>query len=138
MATHGVLASRQMGNLAADPTFYKNGDQQVANFRVITNISWKDKGSGEERERVEAFNWELWGPSAENFVLRMKKGRRVYVEGEQRNDVYEKDGVKHYGVRFVCDLWQDCGGPLNGAAASSAGAQGGHGPDGGTDDGAAF
>ncbi|HEP6430795.1 TPA: single-stranded DNA-binding protein [Burkholderia cenocepacia] len=109
MATYGELEFRQIGYLAADPSFRKNGDQKVVNFRVLTNEVWKDKGTQEEKSRVEGFNYELWGEGAEHFADRMKKGRRVYVVGQPRNDSYEKDGVTQYGVRIRVSRWQDLG-----------------------------
>ncbi|ABO60181.1 single-stranded DNA-binding protein (plasmid) [Burkholderia vietnamiensis] len=120
MATYGELEFRQIGYLAADPSFRKNGDQKVVNFRVLTNEVWKDKATQEERSRVEGFNYELWGEGAEHFAERMKKGRRVYVVGQPRNDSYEKEpGVTQYGVRIRVSRWQDLGAPSQDADGKS-------------------
>ncbi|MBR8426261.1 single-stranded DNA-binding protein [Burkholderia cenocepacia] len=110
MAVYGELEFRQIGYLAANPVFRKDGDNKVVNFRLITNIGWKDKATQEERGRAEGFNYELWGEGAEYFADRMKKGGRLYVVGEPRNDSYEKDGVTHYGMRIRVSRWQDLSG----------------------------
>ena len=108
MTVRGELEMTQIGFLADNPTYRKNGDgSEVANFRVITNVVWKDKNTQEDMGRPEGFNWEVWGPGAKYFVDIMKKGSRVYVKGEPRNDQYEVDGVKHYGVRFRVSKWEN-------------------------------
>ncbi|MEX3555155.1 MAG: single-stranded DNA-binding protein [Burkholderia gladioli] len=136
MAVYGELEHRQIGFLAADPVFRKNGDQKVVNFRVITNVGWIDKPSGEERGRAEGFNFELWGESAERFADRMRKGSQVYVVGEPRNEQYDKDGVTHYSHRVRVSRWRD----LSGKPQEAGGRQReeGGGTDAGGDDGVAF
>lgn len=107
MAIYGELEMKQIGFLAADPTFRKNADgSMVANFRVITNIGWKDKASGEPKSRAEGFNYEIWGESAKTLAERVKKGDEIYVVSEPRNDQYEADGVTHYTVRHNVNRWR--------------------------------
>jgi single-strand DNA-binding protein len=73
-----------IGNLCADPeckTFQNGG--KVCNLRIATNESWKDRDSGERKERVEyhtvaIFNEGLAGV-AERFL---RKGSKVYLEGQ--------------------------------------------------------
>jgi len=108
MTVRGELEMVQIGFLADNPTFRKNPDgSKVANFRVITNVVWKDKNTQEEAGRAEGFNYELWGESAEFFADMMKKGYRVYVRGEPRNDQYEVEGVTRYGVRIRVSKWEN-------------------------------
>ncbi len=108
MSVRGELEMVQIGFLADNPTFRQNPDgSKVANFRVITNIVWKDKNTQSERSRAEGFNWELWGEGAAFFAEIMKKGHRVYVKGEPRNDQYEGEGgVTRYGVRIRVSKWE--------------------------------
>lgn len=60
-----------------------NGDAAV-NFRLATNTRWKDKESGEQKEHTEWHSCSLFGKRAEIFAQYVKKGHRVYVEGELR------------------------------------------------------
>ncbi|WP_199028885.1 single-stranded DNA-binding protein [Ralstonia sp. ASV6] len=108
MTIRGELEMTQIGFLADNPQFRKNPDgSKVANFRVITNVTWKDKNTQEEVSRAEGFPYELWGESAEIFADMMKKGYRVYVKGEPRNEKYELDGVTRYGVRIRVTKWEN-------------------------------
>ena len=107
MAVYGELEFRQIGFLVADPTYRKNGAQKVVNFGVVTNVVWKDKATQGEKSRVEGFDYELWGEGAEHFAERMRKGSRVYVVGEPRNDRYENGSVTQYSIRIRVLRWQD-------------------------------
>ena len=75
-----------VGNLGKDPEVRRlNSGDQVVNFSVATSETWRDKTSGERKERTEwhsvvIFNENL-GKVAEQYC---KKGTKVYVEGQLR------------------------------------------------------
>ena len=48
-------------------------------------------------------DFDVWGKQAENAGKFLQKGSKVFIEGTMQNNVYEKDGVKHYGFRFRAD-----------------------------------
>lgn len=122
MPSNGLLEQRQIGFLAADPVQRKAGDDTVVSFRVITNEYWTDNASGERRERAEGFSYELWGKSGDAFMKHMKKGARVYVEAEPRNDSYESDKRETvYVVRLRVRRWLNLERPdLGGGEGSEA------------------
>lgn len=75
-----------IGNLGADPEVksFQNGGK-IANLRIATSQSWKDKNTGERREATEWHSVVLSGDGlvavAERFL---KKGSKVYIEGQLR------------------------------------------------------
>lgn len=92
-----------IGNIGNDPEVktMQSGDK-VANFSVATSESWKDKATGERKERTEwhrvvVFNQGLINV-CENYL---KKGAKVYVEGQVETRNYEKDGQKIYTTEIV-------------------------------------
>ena len=130
----GELEFRQIGNLAAVPTFRQNDDNsKVANFRVITNIGYNVKATGEQKDRAEGFNFELWGEGAEH-IRKLESGQEIYVVAEPYNHRYEKDGETHYSIRFRVTRWRALGRKATGAGR----VEGAGGDAGGDDDGVAF
>ena len=93
-----------VGNLGKDPEVraMQSGDK-VCSFSVATSESWKDKASGERKEktewhRVSIFNQNLVG-IAERYL---KKGSKVYIEGQLETRKYtDKDGVEKYSTDVV-------------------------------------
>jgi single-strand DNA-binding protein len=87
-----------IGNVGADPEIktFSNGGK-VANFSLATSESWKDKTSGEKKERTE---WHRVSVTNEGLVgvieKYVKKGSKLYIEGQLETRKYEKDGKDHY------------------------------------------
>lgn len=69
----------------------------VANTSIATSRKTK-KADGTYEEKTEFHNLVIWNGS-ENFAKYLSKGSKVYVEGELINEMYEKDGVKHYPTK---------------------------------------
>lgn len=93
-----------IGHLGADPDIRKTQDgRSIANLRLATSESWKDKNSGERKEKTEwhaivVFNDGLAGV-AEKYL---KKGSKVYVEGAlQTRKWKDKDGNDRYSTEVV-------------------------------------
>lgn len=92
-----------VGNLGADPeTRRLNSGDPVVNLRIATSESWRDRNSGERRERTEwhqvvIFNDNL-AKVAEQYL---KKGMKVYIEGALQTRKWEKDGVERYTTEIV-------------------------------------
>ena len=92
-----------IGNLGRDPevrAFQSGG--RVCNLRIATSESWRDKASGERKDRTEwhqvsIYNENLIGV-AERFL---KKGSKVYIEGQLETRKYEKDGRDVYTTEVV-------------------------------------
>jgi single-strand DNA-binding protein len=93
-----------IGNLGADPEVRSTQDgSKVVNLRIATSESWKDKGSGERKERTEwhrvvIFNENLAGV-AERYL---RKGSKVYVEGQlQTRKWTDQSGTEKYTTEVV-------------------------------------
>ena len=92
-----------IGNLGRDPevrSFPSGG--RVANFSVATSESWKDKASGERRERTEWHRISVLNDALVGIVEKyLKKGSKVYIEGQLETRKYEKDGRDVYTTEVV-------------------------------------
>lgn len=94
-----------VGNVTRDPEMRTttNG-QQVLTLGVATNERWKDKASGEDRERTEFHNVVVWGALAEEVSRAVKKGNRVYVSGRVQTRSWEtKEGSKRTTTEIIAD-----------------------------------
>jgi len=120
-----------IGNLGADPeTRAMPSGSQVANLRVATSESWRDKTSGEQQERTEWHRVALFGRLAEIAAEYLKKGSQVYIEGSLRTRKWtDKQGNERYSTEIIGNELQMLGGRGGGGAgagsaagASSAGA----------------
>ena len=109
-----------VGNLGADPEtrFMPNGDA-VANVRLATTESWKDKASGEKREITEWHRVVFYRKLAEIVGQYLKKGSAVYVEGRIRTRKWQdKEGQERYTTEIEANEMQMLGGRSGGAPAS--------------------
>ncbi len=113
----GVNKVILIGNLGADPDVrYTPAGAAVANVSLATNESWKDKETGEKRERTEWHRLVFFGKLAEVVGEHLKKGAPIYVEGKIQTRKWQaKDGTDHYTTEVVCSEMQMLGGK-NGAS----------------------
>lgn len=94
------------GNLTRDPEIRAMpSGQQVANFGIATNRTFKDK-SGKRQEQTEFHNLVAFGRTAEVIGQYLKKGRPVYVEGRIQTRSWDKDGAKQYRTEIVVENFQ--------------------------------
>lgn len=94
-----------VGNVSRDPELRTTtSGQQVLTLGVATNDRWKDKGSGEDRERSEFHNVVIWGDIAEQVSRTLKKGNRVFVSGRVQTRSWETpQGAKRYTTEIIAD-----------------------------------
>lgn len=94
----GINRVTLIGNLGTDPEVkYTPNGTAVVNLRVATSETWKDKQSGERKERTEWHNVQLWQKLAEVAGEYLKKGSRVYIEGSLHTQKWQdKSGVDRY------------------------------------------
>ena len=92
-----------LGRLTRDPeTRSVNGGDKVASFSVATSESWKDKNSGEWKERSQFHPVAVWNQALiEATVPHLKKGSRVMVEGALEHRSYESNGSTRYVTEVV-------------------------------------
>jgi single-strand DNA-binding protein len=92
------------GNLGQDPeTRYMPSGDAVTTLSVATSERWKDKASGEQKERTEWWKCTAFGRTAEIADEYLKKGSQVLIEGRGRTETWEKDGQKHYRFTVAID-----------------------------------
>ncbi|MEA7025506.1 single-stranded DNA-binding protein, partial [Salmonella enterica subsp. enterica serovar Anatum] len=83
MAGKGVNKVILIGNLGADPELrYMPNNVAVANFTLATSESWKDKQSGEDKEKTEWHRIVIYNKLAEIAGEYLRKGMQVYIEGK--------------------------------------------------------
>ena len=117
-----------IGNLGADPeTRAMPSGTTVANLRVATSESWRDKQTGEQQERTEWHRVALFGRLAEVAAEYLRKGSQVYIEGSLRTRKWQdKQGNERYSTEIIGNDLQMLGGRGGaggaGAAPVSAGA----------------
>ena len=92
-----------VGNLGKDPEIRTlNSGDRVANLRLATSESWRDKNSGERKEKTEWHQVVIFNENlvkvAENYL---KKGSTVYIEGALQTRKYEQNGVEKYATEIV-------------------------------------
>lgn len=94
-----------VGNLGADPEVrYTESGTAVANFSVATTDVWKDKNSGERKERTEWHRIVVWGKQGESCGEYLSKGRQVHVEGRlQTREWEDREGQKRYTTEIVAN-----------------------------------
>jgi single-strand DNA-binding protein len=116
-----------IGNLGADPeTRAMPSGTTVANLRIATSESWRDKQSGEQQERTEWHRVALFGRLAEIAGEYLRKGSQVYIEGSLRTRKWQdKQGNDRYSTEIIGNELQMLGGRSGAGAGAGAGAEGG-------------
>ena len=104
-----------LGNLGRDPEVrtFPNGDS-VCNFSIATSTSWKDKSSGEKKEKTEWHNIVMYRKLAEIAGEYLKKGSSIFVEGSLQTRKWQTiEGQDRYTTEVVADTMQMLGGKDN-------------------------
>lgn len=131
-----------VGNLGNDPdTKYMPSGSAVTNLSVATNESWKDKATGEQKDRTEWHKVAMFGRLAEISAEYLRKGSQVYIEGKLRTRKWQdQQGNDRYSTEIIADEMQMLGGRTGGGAPAMGGPpqsspppQGSPGPAGGGD-----
>lgn len=101
-----------IGNLGQDPdTRYMPSGAAVTNLRVATNETWKDKQTGEQKDRTEWHSVAMFGRLAEIAAEYLRKGSQVYIEGKLRTRKWQdKQGNDRYTTEIIADEMQMLGG----------------------------
>ena len=98
-----------VGNLGRDPEVRRmgNGDP-VVNLNIATSETWRDKQSGERKEKTEWHRVVIFSePLAKIAEQYLRKGSKVYVEGQlQTREWQDKDGVKKYTTEVVLQRYR--------------------------------
>jgi single-strand DNA-binding protein len=108
-----------VGNLGADPeTRYMPSGSAVTNLSVATSETWKDKQTGEQKERTEWHKVAMFNRLAEIAAEYLRKGSQVYIEGKLRTRKWQdRDGNDRWTTEIVADEMQMLGGRGAGGSA---------------------
>ena len=91
-----------VGNLGQDPEIkYTAGGAAVTTLSLATSESWKDKDTGSDQEKTEWHRVVLWRRLAEIAGEYLKKGSKVYIEGQLQTRKWEQDGQTRYTTEVV-------------------------------------
>jgi len=93
-----------IGNLGKDPEIRRTQDgRPIANLRIATSESWRDKASGERKEKTEWHSVVIFSePLCRVVEQYLKKGSKVYVEGQLQTRKWQgQDGQDRYSTEVV-------------------------------------
>ena len=112
-----------IGNLGADPeTRAVPSGTTVANLRIATSESWRDKQTGEQQERTEWHRVAFFGRLAEVAGEYLRKGSQVYIEGSLRTRKWQDEqGNERYSTEIIGNDLQMLGSRGGGGAVSAPG-----------------
>ncbi|MBP8224177.1 MAG: single-stranded DNA-binding protein, partial [Aeromonas sp.] len=129
MASRGINKVILIGNLGQDPEVrYMPSGGAVTNITLATSETWRDKQTGEQKERTEWHRVVFMGKLAEVAGEYLKKGSQVYVEGKlQTRKWQDQGGQERYTTEVLVDsfsgVMQMLGGRPQGGAGQNMGGQ---------------
>jgi single-strand DNA-binding protein len=117
-----------VGNLGRDPesrTFQNGG--KVVNLRIATSEQWKDRNTGERKEKTEWHSVAIFNEGLANVAERfLRKGSKVYIEGAlQTRKWTDQAGVEKYSTEIVLQGFNSVLTMLDGAPGGGGGSGGG-------------
>ena len=92
------------GRLGKDPEAMK-GNTPGCRFSVATSESYKDKATGERKERVEWHNVQAWGVTATFVLKNMKKGMQCLIEGKVTHNEYNGKTYVNTVAHQITSVW---------------------------------
>ncbi len=103
----GLNKAMIIGRLGRDPEMrYTPDGVAIANFSIATSEDWKDKNTGEKKEKTEWHRIVAFRRLAEICGEYLTKGKQVYIEGRLQTRSWEKDGVTRYTTEIIADKMQ--------------------------------
>ena len=121
-----------IGNLGADPEIRRTQDgRPIANMRIATSETWRDRNSGERRERTEWHRVVCFQEGLCRVIEQyVKKGSKVYIEGQlQTREWEDQQGQKRYSTEVVLQGFNSVLQMLDGRTGGGGGDYGGSGGD---------
>lgn len=98
-----------VGNLGADPDIRRlNSGDQVANLRIATSENWRDRNSGERKERTEWHSVVIFNENLVKIAEQyLKKGAKIYLEGQlQTRKWQDQNGNDRYTTEVVLQKYR--------------------------------
>ncbi|MGR5347179.1 single-stranded DNA-binding protein [Vibrio mediterranei] len=119
-----------IGTLGADPEIRGNGDNLVASIALATNESWRDRATGETKERTDWHDVVVFGKVVQSIQRNYRKGMVIMLKGTLRKTVWEDDQgqkrskyevhVSGFSSKIQIVDWKDKG-PQQGSQPSQSG-----------------
>lgn len=96
-----------IGNLGKDPQERRRQDgKPVVTLSIATSETWRDKTTGERMEKTEWHSVVIFHEGfCETATKYLKKGAKIFVEGQLQTREYEKDGIKRYRTDVVLNAF---------------------------------
>jgi single-strand DNA-binding protein len=119
-----------VGNLGKDPEIRSTQDgREIASFSLATSETWKDKNSGERKEKTEWHNIVIFNPNLVTVVKNyVKKGSKLYIEGAlQTRKWTDKEGHDRYSTEVVLQNYNGSLTMLDGNKGGDSSSAGGYG-----------
>ncbi len=106
MASKGINKVILIGNLGQDPEIrYTSKGNTVTNINLATSEIWKDKNTGENKEKTEWHKVVLFGKLAEIAAEYLHKGSQIYVEGTLKTKKWQdKNGNDRYTTEIIVNM----------------------------------
>lgn len=98
------------GRLGKDPEIRAVANGKVANFSIAVGEQWKDRQSGEKKEKTTWVTVVIWGALADTVERFMTKGTFIRVSGKLQTRSYEQDGQTRYATELLANELQILGG----------------------------
>lgn len=130
-----------VGNLGRDPEIrFTQAGKKIANFSIATSEQWRDRQSGERRERTEWHRIVVFNEGLADVVERfVKKGSKLYIEGVLRTRKWQgQDGKDNYTTEIVLEGFNSNLTMLDNRGGDGGGSSSGGGYGGGQDSGGGF
>ena len=116
-----------IGNLGRDPEIrYTQDGKAIASFSIATTDRWRDKATGENREKTEWHRVVAFDRLGEICGEYLSKGKQVYIEGRLQTRSWEKDGVTRYTTEIIATGMQMLGSKSAAGDFQSGGARSGN------------
>ena len=127
-----------VGNLGRDPEVRLTQDnKKIVNMSIATSEQWKDRNTGERRERTEWHRVVIFSDGLANIAEKyLRKGSKVYIEGQLQTRKWQgQDGQDKYTTEVVLQGFNCAMTMLDGPSGGGSGGGGGYdsGPSGGDD-----
>ena len=102
----GINKVTLIGNLGNDPDVrYTPAGKCVVGLSIATSESWKDRNTGESKEKTEWHRVVIYDKTAEFAAQYLKKGSKVYIEGKlQTRKWQDQGGVDHWTTEVIVDI----------------------------------
>jgi len=106
----GINKAIIVGRLGRDPEMsYTPAGLAVSKFSIATSEEWKDRATGEKKEKTEWHRIVAFGRLAEICGEYLSKGKQIYLEGRLQTSSWEKDGITRYSTDIIANSMQMLG-----------------------------